>query len=57
MLLSTFHDKIVHIEEEHAVSLRKITRDNNLMAHDNQKAINLLNKSMPKKSIRYQPNI
>ena len=48
MLLSTFHDKIVHIEEEHAVSLRKITRDNNLMAHDNQKAINLLNKEHAK---------
>ena len=44
MLLSTFHDKIAHIEEEHAISLRKISRYNNNMAHDNQKSINQLKK-------------
>ena len=42
MLLSTFHNKISHIEEEHAISLRKISQYNNNMAHDNQKSINQL---------------
>ena len=44
MLLSTFHDKISHIEEEHAISLRKFSRYNKNMAHDNQKSINQLKK-------------
>jgi hypothetical protein len=43
-LLSTFHDKIVSIEEGHAISLRKLTRDNNNMTHNNQKSINQLKK-------------
>jgi hypothetical protein len=44
MLLSTFHDKIVSIEEGHAISLRKLTRDNNNMTRSNQKSINQLKK-------------
>ena len=43
-LLSTFHDKILSIEEGHAISLRKLTRDNNNMTNNNQKSINQLKK-------------
>jgi hypothetical protein len=43
-LLSTFHDKIVSIEEGHAISLRKLTRDNNNMTDNNLKSINKLKK-------------
>ena len=47
-LLKSFHDNIVHIENEHNSSLRKITRDSNNMANDNKKAIDKLMKKHAK---------